>query len=150
MLGPAEDVDPDNFTVKNSVTGKAHNKLMHPMKKHMEASLGKQMGIEIAKTQQFLENDRKVLRFYVLHNDTDLYGEPRPFVMQYYLADDTVSFSEVKDQNNSRDHFATLLKRYFPKNIHLTALDIIVEPFPLDPRFQGSIAKERRRFDSRD
>lgn len=110
-LGPSVEIPKDNFAAVTAPDYKNHNKLMHPMKQHMEATLGKQMGLEIAKTQQFLANDRKVLRFYIRHNDKTLYGEPRAFVMQYYLADDTVSIGEVKDQNNSRDHFATLLKR---------------------------------------
>ena len=41
--------------------------------------------------KQFLENDRKVLKFFV---QSDI-----PYIMHYYLADDTIDIREVKIAN---------------------------------------------------
>merc|ERR550537_323743 len=40
--------------------------------------------------KQFLENDRKVLRFYGYWDDTSRYGRRHYFMVHYFLADDTV------------------------------------------------------------
>lgn len=110
-LSPAVETPQDNFTKRSTVEPTTYNKLMHPMKEHMEASLGKQMGINIRATQQFLQNDGKVLRFYCIFRDNKLYGELRPYIVHYFLADDTVEVLEVKDANNGRDPSPALLKR---------------------------------------
>jgi hypothetical protein len=98
---------------------------MHPMKEHMEASLGKMMGVNIEGTQKFLTNDRKVLRFYTVWSDTDMYGEMRPYVLHYFLADDTVEVLEVTQLNSGRDPFPRFLqRRKLPKNHQETRADI--------------------------
>ena len=51
-----------------------------------------------------MDNDRKVLRFFVRCDDM-------PYVIHYYLADDTVEIREVHHANDGRDSFALLLKR---------------------------------------
>jgi len=43
---------------------------------------------ELHHKNNFLENDRKVLKFYVYADE--------PYIMHYYLADDTVEIREVK------------------------------------------------------
>jgi Ca2+-binding EF-hand superfamily protein len=64
------------------------------------------------KLAQFLQYDRKVLRFYCLWDDTPaLYGENRKFVLHYYLADDTVEIVESYSTNSGRDPFPKLLNR---------------------------------------
>ena len=61
---------------------------------------------------QFLKYDRKVLRFYMAWDDRNsLYGELRPFVLHYYLADDTMEVLEVRRANAGRDPFPLFLKR---------------------------------------
>jgi len=45
-----------------------------------------------------------VLRFYVRSEDL-------PFILHYYLADDTIEIREVHYANDGRDSFALLLKR---------------------------------------
>jgi hypothetical protein len=109
--GAAQPYPTDRFTMKNTEPPHVHNKLMNPLKKFMEASLGKPVGIEIDSTQKFLRNDRKVLRFYCLWNDESMFGEKRPYILHYFLADDTVEVLEVKDQNSGRDPFPSLLRR---------------------------------------
>jgi hypothetical protein len=68
--------------------------------------------LEPDKLDQFLKYDRKVLRFYLAWDDRkSLYGELRPFVMHYYLADDTMEILEVRRANAGRDPFPLFLKR---------------------------------------
>ena len=71
------------------------------MKEFLEKALG---GGRVVSQKQFLDNDRKVLRFFVKCDDC-------PFVIHYYLADDTVEIREVHHANDGRDSFALLLKR---------------------------------------
>jgi len=62
--------------------------------------------------QRFLQYNRKVLRFYVQWDDRErLYGERRPFVLHFYLEDDTVEVCEVHLPNDGRDQFPKLLRR---------------------------------------
>ena len=68
--------------------------------------------LEPDKLDQFLKYDRKVLRFYLAWDDRkSLYGELRPFVLHYYLADDTMEILEVRRANAGRDPFPLFLKR---------------------------------------
>jgi hypothetical protein len=124
-LGSPEDYPLDPFTKKHTVEPTSHNKLMHPHKEFMEASLGKQMGVEIQATQKFLKNDGKVLRFYCVWSDNKMYGEQRPYILHYFLADDTVEVLEVRQPNSGRDPFSSLLKRQkLPKVFHEVAPDV--------------------------
>lgn len=117
-LGEPEEAPLDPFTKKNTVKTTSHNKLMHPHKEFMEASLGKSMyGTDIEGTQKFLRNDGKVLRFYAIWSDPNLFGEKQAFVVHFFLADDTVEVLEVQQPNSGRDPFPALIKRgKLPKN----------------------------------
>lgn len=76
----------------------------------MEKSLG---GGRVKCQKQFLDNDRRVLRFYARFDDL-------PFVIHYFLADDTVEIREVHHPNDGRDNFALLLKRQrLPKSFNV-------------------------------
>jgi hypothetical protein len=70
-----------------------------------------------------LSNDRKVLLFNVIADN--------PYLIHYYLADNTIDIREVNFPNNGRDPFPLMLKRYniefnnikgrnYTKNFHLT------------------------------
>lgn len=64
------------------------------------------------KLKQFLELDRKVLRFYCVWDDRDsMFGEIRPCIIHYYLVDDTVEIREVHSGNDGRDPFPVLVCR---------------------------------------
>ncbi len=64
------------------------------------------------KLKQYVDMDRKVLRFYVTWDDrSQMYGELRPFIIQYYLVDDTMEVREVHKPNDGRDPFPILIKR---------------------------------------
>ena len=71
------------------------------MKEYMEKSLG---GGKIASAKQFLDNDRKVLRFFC-------HCDELPYVIHYFLADDTIEIREVHHPNDGRDAFPKLLNR---------------------------------------
>jgi len=60
-------------------------------------------GGRVPSQKQFLENDRKVLKFYVF---SDI-----PYILHYYLADDTLEIREINFQNSGRDPFPLMLRR---------------------------------------
>lgn len=81
------------------------------LKEYMEKSLG---GGRVKCQKQFLDNDRRVLRFYARFDDL-------PFVIHYFLADDTVEIREVHHPNDGRDNFALLMKRQkLPKTFQVS------------------------------
>lgn len=127
----------DPFTKKNTIRAITHNKLMNPLKKFMEADLGKPMGQNIEATQQFLRNDGKVLRFYCTWSDSQMYGERKPYVMHYFLADDTIEILEVHKANSGRDAFPCLLSRQkLPKNFRDNAPTITRIGLAKDPQIE--------------
>jgi hypothetical protein len=90
---------------------------MNPLKNFMEADLGKPMGQSVQATQKFLQKDRQVLRFYCTWEDTSMYGERKPYILHYFLADDTMEVLEVHAPNSGRDNFPAMLKRQrLPRN----------------------------------
>lgn len=124
-LGDAEEYPLDPFTIKHSQQSHTFHKLMNPLKQYMEADLGKPVGASIDATQKFLKNDGKVLRFYCVWSDQKMYGEQRPYVLHYFLADDTVEVMEIKQPNSGRDAFPALLRRQkLPKNFSEVAPDL--------------------------
>lgn len=86
---------------------------MDDFKRYMEARLGKASHLlSEDKYRQFLENNKKVLRFWCVWDDRQsMYGDRRPYVLHYFLEDDTVEILEVRDANNGRDPFPVFLKR---------------------------------------
>lgn len=67
----------------------------------VEARLGKPSHLlEGDRLKQFLTQSSKVLRFYAVWDDRGgLYGDRRPYVVHYYLEDDTVEIGEVRMQD---------------------------------------------------
>merc|ERR1719487_1094391 len=62
--------------------------------------------------QQFMENDRKVCRFFAVLDDlgTPQY-ERRPFIILFFLADNTVEIRENYPLNCGRDNFPIFFRR---------------------------------------
>jgi len=120
--GKAEEC-PKNMYVPQAYGQKAASpKKNNPMKKFMEAQLGKNMEGD---TKRFLEHDRKVLRSFCRWDDLSMYGETMLYILHYFLADGTCEVLEVREQNSGRDHFPALLKRNkMPKSIHEVAPSI--------------------------
>ena len=57
-------------------------------------------------------NDGKVLRFWAMWDERGaLYGDRRPYVVHYYLADDTMEVLEVHEMNSGRDPFPVFIAR---------------------------------------
>lgn len=71
------------------------------MKEYRERELG---GGKLLSAKQFLDKDRKVLRFYVTSEDLQ-------FIVHYFLADDTIEIREIHHANDGRDSFAVYLRR---------------------------------------
>jgi len=65
-----------------------------------------------ADMQQFLENDRKVLRFFAIMDDLQTpQFERRPFVILFFLADDKVEIREMYPLNCGRDNFPIFFRK---------------------------------------
>jgi len=60
---------------------------------------------------QFLENDRKVLRFKAFWDDQTLYGSRVYVVANYYLADNTMEINEAHSRNSGRWNTPGFFKR---------------------------------------
>lgn len=74
---------------------------------------------EMLKLRQFLANDGHVLRFYAYWDDRNRpFGDLRHFVINYFLADDTMEVNEVLTQNDGRYPFPSFVRRsQIPKEV---------------------------------
>ncbi len=75
--------------------------------------------------QQFLENDRKVLRFDIIwYSPYD--KEDKKYKLHYYLADGQIEVCEVKVTNSGKDPFPKLLRKSklakIPRMVHCPGL----------------------------
>jgi len=65
-----------------------------------------------ADMQQFLENDRKVLRFFAVMDDVSTpQFERRPFLILFFLADDQLEIREQYPLNCGRDNFPIFFRK---------------------------------------
>jgi hypothetical protein len=73
--------------------------------------------------KQFLENDRKVLRFYCVWDDRNsLFGDLRHMVIHYYLSDDTIEINESIPANSGRASNSSFLTRCrLPKRLNVNS-----------------------------
>lgn len=101
---PAPDVYPDRpYAEELGRSGKP------PIKLPVESICGPRKKDTL---RQFLDYDRKVLRFTACWDDRDkLNGDKRNFILLYYLADDCIEVLEIKVRNNGRDPFPKLLRK---------------------------------------
>ena len=106
--GPSESYTNDNWT--STMTNKWVPQKDAQMKEYLEKKLGKG---KVHSEKQFLENDRKVLRFYASF-------EKIPHIVHYFLADDSIEVREVSLPNSGRDPFPVTFKRQkLPKKFAL-------------------------------
>ncbi|EFJ52449.1 hypothetical protein VOLCADRAFT_79034 [Volvox carteri f. nagariensis] len=86
---------------------------MNDFKAYVEARLGKPSHLlDGDRLRQFLENNKKVLRFWCVWDERQsMYGDRRPYVLHYFLEDDTVEILEINESNSGRDPFPVFLKR---------------------------------------
>jgi hypothetical protein len=65
-----------------------------------------------ALSKKMLMNDRKVLRFYCVWEESSSFGSVRrQSILHYYLSDDTIEVLEQSERNSGRDSFPLLLRR---------------------------------------
>ena len=58
-----------------------------------------------------MDNDRKVLSFRIIWEDTALEGDTNFYILNYFLADDTIEVKEIRKANNGKEKFPLLLNR---------------------------------------
>jgi hypothetical protein len=84
---------------------------------------------ETAKLIQFLQNDRKVLRFYAYWDDPTLYGNRIYLRIHYYLADNSMEINEAHARNSGRDRYPVFYKRgQCMKKNYMNAYPGMLEP----------------------
>jgi len=105
-------VRPTSAAQDGEIPSANHGRQRNDMTNYYEALLGKSQDKKETVTK-YLANDRKVLRFYCTWDERSPDGivDKRPFIVQFFLADDTVEVLEVKQPNSGRDNFPKLLKR---------------------------------------
>ena len=112
---PDDPIDGHRATLKKDTVGNPYPPAPRDdvLAAYIEAAAGKPSNaLAPDKLKKFLANDRKVLRFFAVWDDRGaLYGEKRPFVVHYYLADDSVEVLEVSEPNSGRDPFPVFLRR---------------------------------------
>lgn len=111
-LFPDDPIDQYRDTFKK--TSRAPPKASHDaLTRFVEAKLGRATNTLSSDTlRSFLQNNRKVLRFYCVWDDREqLYGDYRPYILHMYLEDDTVEVLEVHEPNSGRDPFPMFLRR---------------------------------------
>jgi hypothetical protein len=83
------------------------------------------------KLQQYLENDRRVLRFKCYWDDPTRYGSRLYYILHYYLADDTVEMLESLARNSGRDPYPVFWRRSpLRKNPYQSPAPGMPEPEP--------------------
>ncbi|CAK9046445.1 unnamed protein product [Durusdinium trenchii] len=109
--GPTEPEEMDPFqATREAMKNHASTQPRTYEKIYREVMLGG--GHINADMQQFLENDKKVLRFYAVMDDVSTpQFERRPFTIMFFLADDTLEISEQYPLNCGRENFPIFFKR---------------------------------------
>jgi len=73
------------------------------------------------KLEQYIANDRKVLRFTIVWNDSSYDGGEKTYTLNFFLSDNTMEVKNIKVQNSGIDEFPMLLNRMaVPKTPVLT------------------------------
>ena len=110
---PAEPIEKYRESLRKVKSGGPPKPRDDDLTRYVEAKLGRASNILMQdKLKQFIENDGKVLRFFCVWDDRDkLCGDRRPYVLHYFLSDDTVEILEVNEPNSGCDPFPLMLKR---------------------------------------
>jgi hypothetical protein len=90
QLNQGEPIPEVDFEDKlKNVDLNANKEAINNLKEYIEVKLGG--GHPNKNLQQFLENDRRVLRFNIVWYDEKYDKEEKPYTMHYYLADGSVT-----------------------------------------------------------
>ena len=116
LLNPAEEIPSIDFSTKYSMIdfGKIKKNIAE-MKEYTEVGLGG--GHPNGGLEQFLENDRKVLRFDISWYDP-YDKEEKYYKLHFYLADNQIEICEIKVNNSGKDNFPKLLRKSMLPKIH--------------------------------
>lgn len=119
-LSPCEEEPEDNFKqTRMMINMKQNPPDLAETKEYFEVKL--KGGKPNKKLASYLENDRKVLSFKILWDDTSYDGGEKQYTLNYFLADNTMEVKEIRVPNSGIDSFPMLLKRMkVPKTPVLT------------------------------
>ena len=143
LQGPKEETPVDSF--ENKINTKEVRIKDAAMKDFLEKSLG---GGRPKNQKQFLDNDRKVLRFYCKSGDV--------YILHFYLADDTVEILECHYPNDGRIEFPVLLRRSkLPKRFAIgqpgqTPISEYLQEYEIEPNMTLTIYGREFLIDSAD
>ena len=88
-------------------------------KKYCEVALGG--GHSNEGLEKYLANDKKILSFDVIWNDTSFSGSLNKYKLNYHLADDKIEIQEINTPNNGKRPFPLFLKKErLPKEIKMS------------------------------
>jgi hypothetical protein len=109
-LGNSEDYPEDKFSVWYSMK---ELKIKPPDNKEYQEYIEVKLrgGHPNGGLDKYLQNDRKVLSFGVMWEDTTLEGAINLYTMNYFLADDTIEVKEIRHHNSGKDPYPLLLHR---------------------------------------
>ena len=109
LLNPEEEIPSIDFSTKYSMIDFTKvKKNIAEMKEYAEVGLGG--GHPNGGLEQFLENDRKVLRFDISWYDP-YDKEEKYYKLHFYLADNQMEICEIKVNNSGKDNFPKLLRK---------------------------------------
>ena len=108
-LNPPEEIPQIDFSSKYSMIDFTKiKKNIAEMKEYTEVGLGG--GHPNGGLEQFLENDRKVLRFDISWYDP-YDKEEKYYKLHFYLSDNQIEICEIKVNNSGKDNFPKLLRK---------------------------------------
>ena len=124
-LNPPEEIPQIDFSSKYSMIdfGKIKKNIAE-MKEYTEVGLGG--GHPNGGLEQFLENDRKVLRFDISWYDP-YDKEEKYYKLHFYLSDNQIEICEIKVNNSGKDNFPKLLRKSkLPKVPQMTIISMYI------------------------
>lgn len=133
VLDQNEEPPLDSFRaadVQDSQQFSPRNQAMLEIKEYNNIALGGNRRNE--KLQQYLDNDRKVLRFQCYWDDASRYGARMYYTLHYYLADDTIEMLENLPRNAGRDPYPVFWRKsVLRKNPYVSPAPGMQEPEPI-------------------
>ena len=126
-LNPPEEIPSIDFSSKYSMIDfNSVKKNIMDLKEYTEVGLGG--GHPNKGLNQFLENDRKVLRFDISWYDP-YDKEEKYYKLHFYLSDNQIEICEIKVNNSGKDNFPKLLRKsMLPKVPRMTYCPGIEHP----------------------
>lgn len=83
--------------------------------------------------EKYLANDRQVLSFNIIWDDQTLEGGTNYYVLNFFLADDSVEVKEIRKHNSGKDPFPLMLNRKklpkIPIHTHYPGMTLKKEEF---------------------